>query len=121
MEWTCHARGVAVQGNILTGPEVVEAAKTAFTTSERLWLGERLLQALEAGSFVGGDRRCGKQDALSSYLIVARPDDPLDDPYLKLIVPEQPPGGPNPVQVLREQFEVWIQAPLVEQSVTRLK
>lgn len=107
--WRGHAtgRGVAVQGNILTGPEVVGAALHAFEENSALPLGERLLLALEAGSAAGGDSRCGDQDALSSYLVVARPGDPPDEPHLKLIVPGQRRGGPNPVHVLRVQFEQW--------------
>lgn len=107
--WKGHAtaEGVAVQGNIIPGPEVVDATMTAFEKSEGLRLGERLLLALEAGSLAGGDRRCGEQKALSAYLMVARPRDSTDDPYLQLVVPEQPEGGPNPVHLLREQFEEW--------------
>jgi len=55
--------GYAIQGNILTGPEVIEAMQAA-------WLGSdpgrplpwRLLAALEAGDAAGGDRR-GRQSA----------------------------------------------------------
>ena len=105
--WQGHATavGVAVQGNILTGPEVVQTALAAFEENRSRPLAERLLMALEAGSEAGGDRRCGKQDALSSYLVVAKPGDRADTPYLKLIVPGQRPGGPNPVRVLRSQFD----------------
>jgi uncharacterized Ntn-hydrolase superfamily protein len=108
-KWSGHAtsEGVAVQGNILPGPDVVHAAMTAFEESEAFWLGERLLRALEAGSVAGGDRRCGEQGALSAYLVVAQPGDPVDAPSLNLIVPEQPSGGPNPVPLLRKQFETW--------------
>jgi uncharacterized Ntn-hydrolase superfamily protein len=74
----CHAwaggvtgDGYAIQGNILTGPVVVEAM-------ERAWLGSdpsqpiarRLLAALRAGDDAGGDRR-GRQ---SAALLVVTPD-----------------------------------------------
>jgi uncharacterized Ntn-hydrolase superfamily protein len=51
----------AVQGNILTGPEVVEAMAEAFETTEGV-LAERLIASLKAGQEAGGDRR-GRQSA----------------------------------------------------------
>jgi uncharacterized Ntn-hydrolase superfamily protein len=61
--------GYAIQGNILTGPDVVQAM-------ERAWLAEpdhdfidRLLAALTAGEAAGGDRR-GRQ---SAALLVVEP------------------------------------------------
>jgi uncharacterized Ntn-hydrolase superfamily protein len=53
--------GYAAQGNILAGPEVVEALAATFEAS-RGSLAERLLAALEAGDEAGGDRR-GRQSA----------------------------------------------------------
>jgi uncharacterized Ntn-hydrolase superfamily protein len=73
----CHAwagglagDGYAIQGNILTGPEVVEAMRQAWLTSaaEPLFAG-RLLAALRAGDQAGGDRR-GRQSA--ALLVVAK-------------------------------------------------
>lgn len=57
----------AVQGNILTGAEVVEAMAEAFRESEGV-LAERLIAALRAGQEAGGDRR-GRQ---SAALLVVR-------------------------------------------------
>lgn len=54
--------GYAVQGNILTGKEVVDAMAEAFENSSGDLLAERLLAALEAGQAAGGDKR-GKQSA----------------------------------------------------------
>ncbi len=56
----------AVQGNILTGPEVVEAMARAFEEAEGV-LAERLIASLAAGQEAGGDKR-GRQSA--SLLIV---------------------------------------------------
>ncbi len=52
----------AVQGNMLTGPEVVSAMSDAFAADPSLPLEERLLRALEAAQTVGGDKR-GRQSA----------------------------------------------------------
>jgi uncharacterized Ntn-hydrolase superfamily protein len=59
--------GYACQGNILVGPEVVEAMVEAFETTEGD-LVDRLLAALTAGDRAGGDRR-GRQ---SAALLVVR-------------------------------------------------
>ncbi len=61
--------GYAVQGNILTGPEVVEAMAAAFDASDpEEPLARRLLAALQAGDAAGGDSR-GRQ---SAALLVVR-------------------------------------------------
>ncbi len=61
--------GVAVQGNILAGPQVVEAMRAAWDDSaEEPELSRRLLAALQAGDAAGGDRR-GRQ---SAALLVVR-------------------------------------------------
>jgi len=60
--------GYAIQGNILTGPEVVDAMHQAFLDLSAEPLPERLLGALEAGDDAGGDSR-GRQSA--SLLVVS--------------------------------------------------
>jgi len=99
--------GFSVQGNILTGPEVLEGVFANFRESSgtEASLAERLLSALEAGARAGGDTRCEPQTALSSYLAVARPTDPPGAPSVRLIVPGQRRGGANPVTLLREMFD----------------
>jgi len=54
--------GWAIQGNMLTGPEVLDAMRDAFLGAEDAAFPERLVLALEAGQSVGGDKR-GKQSA----------------------------------------------------------
>jgi uncharacterized Ntn-hydrolase superfamily protein len=53
---------VAIQGNILSGPQVVEEMKRAWDESAGSPLARRLLAALVAGDAAGGDRR-GRQSA----------------------------------------------------------
>lgn len=71
----CHAwaggrtgEGYAIQGNILTGPDVVEAMERAWLTAAGD-LADRLLATLVAGDEAGGDKR-GRQ---SAALLVVRP------------------------------------------------
>ena len=54
--------GVAIQGNILAGPQVVAAMEAAWLTLAGAPLVERLMAALLAGDRAGGDRR-GRQSA----------------------------------------------------------
>jgi uncharacterized Ntn-hydrolase superfamily protein len=67
--WAGHVvgKGFACQGNILIGPETVDAMAATFRASQRA-LADRLLDALAAGDAAGGDRR-GRQ---SAALYVAR-------------------------------------------------
>jgi len=103
--------GVSVQGNILTGPEVLDEVLAAFhsASDSSQTLGGRLMAALEAGAGVGGDRRCGNQTALSSYLVVANPNDEADAPSLSLVVAGQERGGRNPVRLLRLRYDRWVE------------
>jgi uncharacterized Ntn-hydrolase superfamily protein len=82
--------GVAVQGNILAGPEVVEAMKESWhSTTDEPDLARRLLAALEAGDAAGGDRR-GRQ---SAALLVVREEagyGGLDDIAVDLRVDDHP-------------------------------
>lgn len=63
--------GYAIQGNILTGPDVVAAMQSAWlATDADEPLARRLYAALVAGDAAGGDRR-GRQ---SAALLVVTPD-----------------------------------------------
>lgn len=64
-----HGHGVAVQGNCLTGPEVVAAMVQAWHRSAGEPFPRRLLATLTAGDRAGGDRR-GRQ---STGLLVSSP------------------------------------------------
>lgn len=55
-------QGYAIQGNILTGPEVVDEMERSFLSTGGEILAFRLLEALKAGEDAGGDSR-GRQSA----------------------------------------------------------
>jgi uncharacterized Ntn-hydrolase superfamily protein len=82
--------GVAIQGNILAGPHVVEAMKQAWDGSaDEPDLGRRLHAALVAGDRAGGDRR-GRQ---SAALLVVREEagyGGMDDVAVDLRVDDHP-------------------------------
>jgi uncharacterized Ntn-hydrolase superfamily protein len=68
LEWAggLSGDGYAIQGNILTGPEVVEAMERTWldhdVSDPGVTLAHRLMAALRAGDAAGGDRR-GRQSA----------------------------------------------------------
>ncbi len=88
-------KNFAVQGNILTGEEVVKAMAEAFQNTQGE-LALKLMASLEAGERAGGDSR-GKQ---SAAILVARKGGGyagFDDRYIDLRVDDHP----EPVQELR--------------------
>lgn len=64
VEWSGHltAESVSVAGNMLAGPQVIEATLKAYQANMDQPLAERLIRALEAGDAAGGDKR-GRQSA----------------------------------------------------------
>ncbi len=63
-----HGSGYAIQGNILTGEDVIAAMESRFLETRGRPLAQRLLEALLAGDAAGGDSR-GRQ---SAALLVVR-------------------------------------------------
>jgi uncharacterized Ntn-hydrolase superfamily protein len=107
LAWSGHrvGRHYAVQGNILTGPEVVDAMAEAYERAEADgWpFGERLLAALKAGQQAGGDSR-GRQGA---GLLIVREGGGYgggDDRYADLRVEDHV----EPILELERVYRVWM-------------
>ena len=105
--WAGHRTGAhySVQGNILTGEDVVGAMATAFEQAEAAGrpFGERLLAALKAGQAAGGDRR-GRQGA---GLLIVKPGSGYggrDDVYADLHVEDHV----EPILELERVYNVWM-------------
>lgn len=64
VDWCGHLLGddFSVAGNMLAGPQVIEATAQAYRDTADLPMAERLLAAMAAGEAAGGDKR-GKQAA----------------------------------------------------------
>lgn len=100
--WAGHRIGryVSAQGNILSGPEVVDAMVEAFEATEG-HLSLRLVAALEAGQAAGGDRR-GMQ---SAALLIVKEDGGVwlnNDVVLRLQVDDHD----APIAELRRLVEI---------------
>jgi uncharacterized Ntn-hydrolase superfamily protein len=107
LEWAggMTGDGYAIQGNILTGEEVVVAMESAFVASDLAApLAERLMAALRAGDAAGGDAR-GRQ---SAALMVVRDGAGFDgrgDTEVDLRVDDDP----NPIVELERLLAVYQQ------------
>lgn len=97
--WCGHrvGDGFTVAGNMLVGPEVLDAMADAFLAAAEAELAERLVRALEAGQAAGGDRR-GRQSA--ALLVAAE----APRGYHNLRVDDHP----EPVAELRRLFAVAV-------------
>lgn len=92
---------VAIQGNILTGPEVVDAMYAAWTGSANESLVQRLYGALVAGDAAGGDRR-GRQSSALYVVSSSGGYTPGDDLAYDLRVDDHP----DPVTELGRLLEM---------------
>jgi uncharacterized Ntn-hydrolase superfamily protein len=66
IDWFGHSvgPGVAFAGNMLTGPETIDAMASSWQKTAADDLAERLLKALQAGHQAGGDKRGHRSAAL---------------------------------------------------------
>lgn len=114
----CHAwaggksgAGYAAQGNILTGPEVVDALVDTFLGSSRPFP-ERLVAALAAAEAAGGDSR-GRQSA--ALLVVGHEKGyaGLNDRWIDLRVDDHPEPATELARLL-ELHRVYLDKPSTE-------
>ena len=97
---TRSGKNFSVQGNLLTGPQVVEAMANSFKKSSG-FLAERLIMALQAGQDAGGDKR-GMQ---SAALLVVKENwgyGGLNDRFRDLRVDDHS----NPIQELNRIYKI---------------
>ena len=75
--WAGHGAGsnYVTQGNILVGPEVIEAVARSFEASEgqARHLADRLIDAIAAGHALGGDQRHGLRQSAAVIVADSRP------------------------------------------------
>jgi uncharacterized Ntn-hydrolase superfamily protein len=95
--WCGHRTGAgyATAGNLLFGPETVDAIAETFEANPDEILPERLVRALSAGQAAGGDKRGRQSAALLVY-------NKLELPYVTLRVDDHP----DPVAELRRILDM---------------
>ena len=98
VDWCGHlaAPDISVAGNMLAGPQVLDATIEGFRAAAGLTLAERLMAAMEAGEAAGGDKR-GRQSAA----ILVGSTDPYPDLDLRV------DDHPDPLAELRRLYAVW--------------
>ncbi|MCW2785337.1 MAG: hypothetical protein JWP74_1854 [Marmoricola sp.] len=110
------ATGLAIQGNILAGPEVVKAMKAAWDASdEHAPLARRLLDALTAGDEAGGDKR-GRQSAALLVVSEGAGYGGMDDVAVDLRVDDSPAPIPELARLL-DLNDLYLTASTDEEKV----
>jgi uncharacterized Ntn-hydrolase superfamily protein len=97
----------AIQGNILLGPQILEAMEEGFLNTSGT-LADKLMAALQGANVPGADTRClddGKS-SISAFIRVAQPHDEENDLYLHLNVNNTGPGQ-EPIDLLQELYDEW--------------
>jgi uncharacterized Ntn-hydrolase superfamily protein len=97
--------GYAIQGNILTGPEVVEAMESSWRDGGGEPFERRLLAALHAGDRAGGDRR-GRQSAAVLVVREGAGYAGADDIAVDLRVDDAATSGGDPVLELSRLLDL---------------
>lgn len=91
IDWCGHLsmQGLSVAGNMLAGPQVIQATAETYLALQGQPMAERLLSAMAAGETAGGDKR-GKQSAAlkiqadEDYLQLDLRVDDHEDPLVEL-------------------------------------
>jgi uncharacterized Ntn-hydrolase superfamily protein len=111
--WAGHRCGVnyCAQGNILSGPEVVDAMAASFEASSGR-LEYRLMDALDAAEAAGGDAR-GKQ---SGGVFVYGPDGQFSDMMVDIRVDDHR----EPLRELRRLLDLRRSGQIIAESTQRL-
>ncbi len=108
--------GYAIQGNILTGEDVVDAMELAWKTSDPgAPLARRLLESLTAGDLAGGDSR-GRQSAALLVVKDGAGYGGLDDIAVDLRVDDHEAPIPELTRLLTLS-ELFLQASTEEEKV----
>ncbi|MGH1365379.1 MAG: DUF1028 domain-containing protein [Calditrichia bacterium] len=109
----------AIQGNILSGPEVLDSMETRFLATSGD-LAEKLMAALQGANFAGADVRClgAGTSSISAFIRVAKPNDMPGKFHLDLNV-NSTATGVEPIDSLQVLFNSWRGPTGVEPVATR--
>ena len=115
-DWKGHRCGTnyCAQGNILTGPEVVDAMARSFESSSGT-LAERLMDALDAAQAAGGDAR-GMQ---SGAIVVVAPR--VGGGFSDRVVDIRVDDHDRPLEELRRVLNMWRSGEMISEANERLE
>jgi uncharacterized Ntn-hydrolase superfamily protein len=111
LDWAGQKVGTyyAIQGNILSGPEILDSMEARFLRTEGT-LADRLMASLQGANVPGADTRCLAEgvSSQSAFLRVAGPNDRADSIYIDIIV-DRTPFGHEPIDSVQVLYDAWKQ------------
>jgi uncharacterized Ntn-hydrolase superfamily protein len=95
----------SIQGNILLNKTVIDNMEDNFNNTTGT-LADKLMAAMQGANFAGADSRClaAGTSSTTAYLLVYKPDDDIDNPYIRLNVGEQA-AGIEPIDILQGLYD----------------
>lgn len=98
----------SVQGNILLNQTVIDNMEANFNATNGE-LADKLMAAMQGANFAGADSRClaAGTSSTTAYLLVYKPDDAINDPYIRLNVGEQATGI-EPIDILQNMYDALL-------------
>lgn len=98
----------SIQGNILLDQSVIDNMEDGFNNTTGT-LADKLMAAMQGANFAGADSRCLNDGTSSTtaYLLVYRPDDDPNDPYIRLNVGQQA-AGIEPIDLLQDLYNQFL-------------
>ena len=98
----------SIQGNILLDQSVIDNMEDGFNNTSGT-LADKLMAAMQGANFAGADSRCLNDGTSSTtaYLLVYRPDDDPNDPYIRLNVGQQA-AGIEPIDLLQDLYDEFL-------------
>lgn len=101
----------SVQANTMASDEVVAKTAAALGTADwadDLSMARALMRAMDAGAAAGGDRRCGKANSNTAFIVLHRKTDPENAPWVELAVNGLPPSTESGMAHLDRLFAQWL-------------
>lgn len=98
----------SIQGNILLDESVINNMEDNFNNTSGT-LADKLMAAMQGANFAGADSRClnAGTSSTTAYLLVYRPDDDPNDPYIRLNVGQQA-SGTEPIDILQDLYDQFL-------------
>jgi uncharacterized Ntn-hydrolase superfamily protein len=100
----------AIAGNTLLGEYVLDSMENRFLETEGT-LADKLMAALQGAKFPGADNRCDNgslnKSSISAILMVAKPDDNINNLYLDLDV-EDTDIRDDPIDEIQVLYDEWL-------------
>jgi uncharacterized Ntn-hydrolase superfamily protein len=101
----------SIQGNILLDQSIIDNMEDGFNNTTGT-LADKLMAAMQGANVPGADSRClnSGTSSTTAYLLVYRPDDDPNDPYIRLNVGQQP-AGVEPIDLLQDLYDAFLSTP----------